>query len=252
MKISVCIICGDEEKNIRRALESSKWADEIVVVDHISKDKTYDIVKEYTDKVYQRAWTGFIDQKNYVLSLAKGEWIFSLDSDEEITEDLKNEIMTIINSKNTKDGYYVPRRSFFQGRWINHSGFYPDKQLRLFKRTKAKWGGQRVHEKIEIDGELGILKNDLLHYPFEGNIEEFEQTLNRYSTLQAKNLYDQGKRFNLFLLFARPFFKFLEIYILKMGFLDGIAGFFIAKISSHAMFLRYAKLREIEKGFVEK
>jgi glycosyltransferase involved in cell wall biosynthesis len=250
--ISVCIICGDDEHCIRRCLSSATWADEIVVVDHCSKDKTFGIVEEFTDKAYRRPWTGFIDQKNAVLSHASCEWVFSLDSDEEISDELKLEIQKIIQTTDAKEGYYVPRRTFFHGRWINNSGFYPDKQLRLFKREKAKWVGERVHERVEIDGNIGTLTSDLFHYPYKGIVEGLEVAANRYSSLQSQNLHDEGKRFRLWRLLVRPFFKFLEVYILKRGFLDGIAGFIIAINSSHSMFLRYIKLREIEKGYMLK
>ncbi|MBF0452525.1 MAG: glycosyltransferase family 2 protein [Candidatus Magnetomorum sp.] len=250
--ISVCIICGDDEHCIRRCLESATWADEIVVVDHCSKDNTFAIVKEFTDKAYRRPWTGFIDQKNAVLSHASCDWVFSLDSDEAITDELRKEIQELIQDVTAKEGYYVPRRTFFHGRWINNSGFYPDRQLRLFKRTCARWVGERVHERVEIDGTIGQLKFDLLHYPYKGTVEGLERTANRYSSLQAQNIHDQGKRFRLWRVLFRPFFKFLEVYVLKRGFLDGIAGFIIAINSSHSMFLRYIKLREIEKGYMLK
>ncbi|ETR68937.1 MAG: glycosyltransferase [Candidatus Magnetoglobus multicellularis str. Araruama] len=143
----------------------------------------------------------------------------------------------------------MPRRTFFHGRWINHSGFYPDRQLRLFKRTCAKWIGERVHERVEIDGEIGTLSCDLHHFPFEGTVTGMEDTSNRYSSLQSQNLFDEGKRFTLWRMILRPFGKFLEVYIWKRGFLDGIPGFFIAINSAHSMFLRYIKLRELEKGY---
>jgi glycosyltransferase involved in cell wall biosynthesis len=249
MSISVCIICGDNEKTIRKCLESSTWADEIVVVDHGSKDKTFDIVKEFTDKAYERAWTGFIDQKNAVLSHATTEWVFSLDSDEAISDELKDEIKQIIQDPSAKEGYYVPRRTSFHAQWINHSGYYPDRQLRLFKRTCAKWIGERVHERVEIDGQIGRLTKDILHFPFDGLIEGMENTSNRYSSLQAQNIYDEGKRFKIWRMLLRPFGKFLEVYVWKRGFLDGIPGFIIAINSAHAMFMRYIKLREIENGY---
>jgi len=248
MSISVCIICGDDEKHIRQCLESSTWADEIVVVDHGSKDKTFEIVKEFTDKAYQRPWTGFIDQKNAVLSHATTDWVFSLDSDEVISDDLKAEIKQIIQMPSAKAGYYVPRRTYFHGRWINHSGFYPDKQLRLFQRTRSKWIGSRVHERIHIDGDIGTLTSDLYHYPFDGTISGLEDTSNRYSSLQSQNMFDDGKRFKLWQLIFRPLGKFLEVYVWKRGFLDGIPGFVIGINAAHSMFLRYIKLREIEKG----
>lgn len=249
MSLSVCVICFNEEHNIRRCLKSAAWADEIVAVDSMSEDKTVEIAKEYTDSVFQRPWSGYEDQKNFALSKARGDWIFSLDADEEITEALRNEIKAEINKTNAKDGYRIPRRSFYQGRWINHSGFYPDKQLRLFKRDRGHWTGGRVHERVEIQGSIGDLKNDLLHYPYKGVISGQLHTVNEFSGLIAEDMYERGKRYHVSLLLLRPLFKFVEVYLLKLGFLDGLAGFIIAASSAYAMFVRYIKLREIENCF---
>lgn len=248
MSISICIICLNEETNILRCLQSATWADEIIVVDSMSQDKTVEIAKQYTDHLYQREWTGYTDQKNYALSLATGEWVLSLDADEEVSEGLRDEILFEIKRTDAKNGYLIPRRCFFQGRWINHGSYYPNHQLRLFKRDRARWVGKRVHERVEIRGEVGVLKNDLLHYPYRGIISEQLKTVNEYSGLVAENMHEEGKRYHLWLLLLRPFFKFMEVYFLKLGFLDGVAGFIIAVTSSYTVFVRYVKLRELEKG----
>jgi glycosyltransferase involved in cell wall biosynthesis len=248
MSISICIICFNEEKNIRRCLESSKWADEIIVVDSMSHDKTAEIAEEYTDKVYQRAWSGFVDGKNFALSKATCEWVLSLDADEQIPEELRDEIQKEIQKKPAKEGYSMPRLSFYQGRWIKHSGFYPDRQLRLFKRGRGAWVGKRVHERMEVKGEVGLLKNDLLHYPYNGIISGQIQTIDAFSTLLAQDLHDRGKRFRPILLLLRPPFKFIEVYLLRLGFLDGMAGLIIALSSAYALFVRYVKLRELQNG----
>jgi glycosyltransferase involved in cell wall biosynthesis len=248
MAITICIICFNEEENIRRCLESSKWADEIIVLDSMSQDRTVEIAREYTDKVYQRKWSGFVDGKNFALSKATSEWVLSLDADEEITDELRGEIREEIGKKHAKEGYTVPRLSFYQGRWIEHSGFYPDRQLRLFKRSKGSWVGKRVHERIQVNGEVGRLTSNLLHYPYKGTISGQVQTIDAFSTLLAQNLHEQGKRYSPLLLLLRPPLKFIEVYLLRLGFLDGIAGFIIAMSSAYAVFVRYVKLREIEKG----
>lgn len=232
-----------------RCLESVSWADEIIVVDSISQDKTAKIAKQYTDAVYQRAWTGYVDQKNFALSKASGDWVFSVDSDEEVLPALRDEIREETKKADSKDGYRIPRRSFYQGRWINHSGFYPDKQLRLFRRIRSCWIGQRVHERVDVQGSVGDLKNDLLHYPYQGVISGQLKTVNSFSSLIAEDMYERGKRYRFWLLILRPFFKFVEVYLLKLGFMDGLAGFIIAVTSSYAMFVRYIKLREIENRF---
>lgn len=245
MTISICIICFNEEKNIRRCLESSKWAEEIVVVDSMSQDRTVEIAREYTDKVYQREWPGYIDQKNFALSKTKNDWIFSIDADEEISQGLQDEIRSEIKKEHPKDGYRMPRLSFYQGTWIKHSGFYPDRQLRLFRRNKGYWVGKRVHEKVHVNGEVGLLKNDLLHYPYKGTISGQVQTVDKFSSLLAENRFQDGERYSLFLLLLRPPMKFIEVYFFRLGLLDGLAGFIIALTSAYAMFVRYVKLREL-------
>jgi len=245
MTISICIICFNEEKNIKRCLGSSTWADEIVVVDSMSQDKTAEIAREYTDKVYEREWPGYIDQKNYALAKAKSHWVLSVDADEEISQSLQYEIRKEIEKQHPKDAYSIPRRSFYQGRWIKHSGFYPDRQLRLFRRNRGYWVGKRVHERVHINGEIGLLKNDLLHYPYKGTISGQLQAVDRFSTLLAENMHEQGKRYNLVLLLVRPPLKFIEVYFFRLGLFDGLAGFIIALTSAYAMFVRYVKLREL-------
>ena len=251
MTLSVCIICFNEERNIKRCLESVAWADEIVVVDSMSQDKTVEIAREHTDRVYERIWTGYVDQKNFALSKAGGDWVLSLDADEEVTEALRSEIQKEIQKEDAHEGYRMPRRSFYQGRWIRHSGFYPDKQLRLFRREQGHWIGGRVHERVEVQGSVGELKNDLLHYPYQGVISGQLATVNRFSSLLAQDLYARGKRYRLALLLTRPPLKFLEVYFLKLGFLDGLAGLIIAVSSAYAMFVRYVKLREIQRRYVD-
>ncbi|MBN1849836.1 MAG: glycosyltransferase family 2 protein [Deltaproteobacteria bacterium] len=246
IKISICIICFNEERNIQNCLESASWADEIIVVDSGSTDRTIEIIKQYDTKLFRRPWTGYVDQKNYAFSKAGGDWILSLDADEMISAGLREEILHIIEWSGPADGYRIPRLSFYQDRWIRHCGFYPDKQLRLVKRGKGSWVGGRVHERVEINGSVGALKNDILHYPYKGSIVGQLQTLNNFTTLQAEDLYERGKRFHLILLLFRPLFKFLEVYILKKGFLDGIAGLIIAVTFSYSMFVRYVKLRELD------
>ena len=245
MTISICIICFNEEKNIRRCLENSKWAEEIVVVDSMSQDRTVEIAREYTDKVHQREWPGYIDQKNFALSKAKNDWILSVDADEEISQSLQYEIKAEIEKQDAKDGYRIPRRSFYQGRWIKHSGFYPDRQLRLFRRNKGYWVGKRVHEKVHVNGEIGLLKKDLLHYPYKGTISGQVQTVDKFSSLLAENRFQEGEGYSLFLLLLRPPMKVIEVYFFRLGLLDGLAGFIIALTSAYAMFVRYVKLREL-------
>lgn len=249
MSLSACIICFNEERNLRRCLESVSWADEIIVVDSLSQDRTLEIAKEYTGRVFERAWTGYRDQKNFALSKSQGEWVLSLDADEEVPEVLRHEILGEILQPDANQGYRIPRRSYYQGRWINHSGFYPDRQLRLFKRGSGTWVGGRVHERVEVRGGIGLLKNDLLHYPYQGSMSGQLRAVNGFSALLAEDMHERGNRYHLGLLLLRPVLKFSEVYFLKLGFLDGLAGLIIAVSSAYAMFVRYVKLREIERGW---
>ncbi len=248
MMLSACVICLNEERNIARCLSSLELADEVIVVDSGSTDRTVEIASSYTDSVFHRDWTGYADQKNFAMSRASGQWVLSVDADEEISGELKREIDAVLASNPREAGFKIPRRSFYQGRWINHSGFYPDRQLRLFRRDCARWVGRRVHERVEVDGPVGKLERDLLHYPYNGVISGQLKTVDAFSSLLAEDLHERGARFSLWLLIARPAFKFLEVYALKKGFLDGIAGLIIAVTSAYALFVRYVKLREMEKG----
>ena len=251
-QISACIICHNEEETIGRCLKSLKWVHDIVVVDSMSTDRTCEIAEAYTDRIFKREWPGYAAQKNFALENAKTEWVLSLDADEAVSEGLRREISEEISGTDALDGYRIPRRSFYQGRWIDHSGYYPDRQLRLFRRGRGKWVGGRVHERMTVDGRVGVLKNDILHYPYGGGITGQLNTINNFSTLLAKDMFDRGKRFHPALLFSRPFFKFLEVYVLKRGFLDGLPGLIIAVSDAYAMFVRYVKLRELEKKIILK
>jgi glycosyltransferase involved in cell wall biosynthesis len=246
MNVSVCIICFNEERNIRRCLESVSWANEIVVVDSGSRDGTVPIARSYTDHVYQRDWTGYVDQKNFSISKAREAWILSLDADEEVSEGLGREIQEEIKGPAPESGYRMPRRSYYLGRWINHSGFYPDRQLRLFKRGFGTWVGSRVHERVEVRGRVGHLKSDLLHFPYQGSISGLVRKVDTFSSLMAEDMYGMGKRYHLGHLITRPVTKFMEVYFLKLGLMDGLPGLIIATMSAFTMFARYSKLRELE------
>ena len=167
-RLSACIICHNEEKNIERCLDSLKWVHDIIVVDSMSTDRTVEIAKGHTDRVFQRPWPGYAAQKNFVLLKAESDWVLSIDADEAVSSALCDEISAEIAKPDAPDGYRIPRRSFYQGRWINHSGYYPDRQLRLFRREKGRWVGGRVHERMAVEGRVGDLKQDLFHYPYGG------------------------------------------------------------------------------------
>jgi glycosyltransferase involved in cell wall biosynthesis len=243
--LSVIIICRDEENDIRDCLESVKWADEIIVVDSESKDKTVDIAKLYTGKIFTKKWEGYSEQRKYAMELASCEWILSLDADERVTEELKNEILSVINSVgNDIKGFRIPRKSYFLNRWIKHSGWYPGYQTRLFKKEFAYIRPKLVHEGFEIKGETDYLKNDLLHYTVT-SITDFAGRVNSYSTLQATEKSGLKKVKMSDLLF-RPFISFFKHYIFKSGFRDGPQGFMVAMFDLITNTLTYMKMWEMQ------
>lgn len=245
-KISVCIITGNEQKDIRRCLESVKWADEIIVVDSFSTDATLSIVEEYTDRIYQHRWLGYIGQKAVAKSLAKNEWVLFVDADEAVSESLRFEIATVFEKgiPSGVNGFDFPRLVWFLNRWIRHGDWYPDAKLRLFRRTKGTCCGTEPHERIDIEGIVGHLKAPLHHYTYE-NIQEQIGTMNRFSSISAVGTSKRwSKRKVLFGMLAHAPFRFFRCYVIKLGFLDGIPGLIIAVASAFGTFIKYAKLWE--------
>ncbi len=246
VKVSVCIITGNEQKDIRRCLESVKWADEIVVVDSFSTDLTLTIVAEYTDRIYQHRWLGYIGQKAVAKSLAKNEWVLFVDADEAVSESLRVEIATVFQNGFPVgfNGFDFPRLVWFLNRWIRHGDWYPDAKLRLFRRTKGTCCGTEPHERIDIEGCVGHLKAPLHHYTYE-NIQEQIGTMNRFSSISAVGTPKRwSKRKVLFGMLAHAPFRFFRCYVIKLGFLDGIPGLIIAVASAFGTFIKYAKLWE--------
>lgn len=246
--ISACITAGNEENNIRRCLDSVKWVNEIVVVDSFSSDRTVDICKEYTDLVYEHKWMGYIGQKNLIRDLASGPWILFIDADEEVSEALRDEILSEFESGANRDfaGYEFPRLVRYLGRWITHGDWYPDVKLRLFRKDLGVCGGKEPHDRTTVDGLVKRLTSDLYHYTYPGISDQLE-TLNKFSTITAESLDEDNKSFYLFDLIFRPWFKFVRCYVANRGFLDGIPGFIIATTTAYGVFTKYAKLWERQK-----
>jgi len=245
VKLSVTVITRNEAENIVRALESVRWADEIIVVDSESTDDTVSLAKRFTDRVVVRPWPGYIEQKNFAASLASHEWIFSLDADERVTPALAEEIRKTL-SLAPAAAYRMPRVTNHLGKWIRTTDWYPDYQLRLYDRRRARWSGQLVHEGITVDGPIGVLKNELEHFPFRNSADHLD-TINRYTTYAAQQMYDSGRRAGLLHMVLHPPFAFLRNYIAKGGIRDGAVGFQISSMNAYYVFLKFAKLRELER-----
>ncbi len=248
MPISAVIICKNEEANIGRCLKSLAWVDEVVVYDSGSIDNTVNIAQKMGAKVYQGTWLGFGATKHAATKRASHDWILSLDSDEEVPDKLKQEIQEKLSTLDPDYIYKIPRLSHYLGSWIKYGGWYPDFQIRLFNRKTHQWNQAEIHERVEpIAGELehiAQLDNHLHHYVFK-NIEHQVQTNNRYSTLQAQTMFANGKSFSYFHLFTKPYVKFIECYIVKLGFLDGWAGYVIARNAAYSALLKWLKLKEL-------
>ncbi len=241
--VSVVIVTKDEEKNIRDALQSIKDIAEIIIVDAFSIDRTIDICREYTDKIYQTEWKGYAKQKQNAIEHAKGPWVFILDSDERFTEPLREEIAHMIKNNGVYSGFYVPRKNFFLGKWIRHGGWWPDYTLRLFLKDKAFMEDREVHEKVVVNGTVGYLKNPIEHYTYR-TISEYIKKMENYSTLSVKELCNRKVKPSIFSMLINPCFVFLKMFFLRQGFRDGIHGFILSVLYSFYTFLKYTKVWE--------
>ena len=243
--ISVTIICNNEEKNIEECIKSVLWADEIIVVDSFSEDKTIELAKKYTDKVFQNKWEGYAKQREFAVSKVSNEWIFSLDADERCTENLKNEIIDVIEKSDNKyNGFRIPRKNYFLGKWIKNCGWYPGYQMRLFKKDKVIVTDRLVHEGYKAEGLTGVLENDIIHYTVV-SISDYVKKINIYSSLQAEEKINKRKVTLLFLLF-RPYVYCIQQFILKKGFLDGIYGLMVTFFDVITNTLTNMKIREMQ------
>ena len=244
MTLSVTIITYNEEKNIVAALESIKWANEIIVVDSNSTDNTIKLAKQFTDKVIIRSWPGYAAQKQFATEQATSEWILSIDADEQVTIELAKEIQKVISdSNNTYDGFYLSRQNYYLNKAIYHSGWSPDYQLRLYRRGKGFWQGDFVHESVKVNGNVGKLKAKLSHYSIQ-SLAAHHNRLNSYTTLAANDLVSRSKKVSSLDLLLRPIIAAFRSYFWRLGFLDGFAGIIIAYFAAYYVFLKYAKAWE--------
>jgi glycosyltransferase involved in cell wall biosynthesis len=240
--LSVTIITINEEHDLPRCLDSVSFADEIIVVDSGSTDKTIEIAKAKGAKVITQSWLGYGAQKNFAASKAKSDWVLNIDADEAVTPELKKEILDVINAPHTTgttNGFAVARKTRYLGRWIMHGGWYPNYVTRLARKSSSRWSEPEVHEELLVDGPIEKLKYPLLHYTFH-DIEDQVRTNLKYARQGALELAKRGKRPGLGHLIFKPIGKFLETYVGKRGFLDGLAGFIISINAAHSMFLKYA------------
>lgn len=245
--ISAIIITKNEEQRIGRCLESLFWADEIVVVDSGSTDRTRNICESYpTVRFVEHPWDGFGRQKNHALQNAQGEWVFSIDADEVVSPELATEIKATLEHPDCA-GYLVPRKNFYRGQWVRHSGWWPDPVLRLFRRDKGRFSDRSVHETVELDGRPGRLDGCLEHHSFSG-IADFLRKADSYSSLGAEVMLQQGKRSSVVLALVKSAATFFKTLILKRGFLDGYVGVLISFSNAVGVFYRYMKCLELKQG----
>ena len=248
-KLSVVIITFNEEKNIARCIQSVQdIADEIVVLDSFSKDNTKEICEKLGVKFYEHAFDGHIQQKNRAVTYATFPYILSLDADEALDETLKESILKIKNNW-TYDGYYMNRLTNYCGHWVRHCNWYPDSKLRLWDSRKGSWTGTNPHDKYEMhegDKNTKHIEGDILHYSFNSVTDHYKQ-VEYFTNISSKAYFDKGRKAPLFKLVVNPVAKFIDHYLLHVGFLDGKAGFLISKISAYAAYLKYKKLRLLYK-----
>lgn len=244
-KISVVIITGNEEKNIRDCLKSVTWADEIIVVDSESNDNTANIAKEFTDKIFIHEWEGYAAQKTYALKLANNEWVLSLDADERVSQELADEIIKLDLVDKSFEAYKIHRDNYFIGKLIKNCGWGNDYQLRLFKKSKTKLSARLVHEGFIVDGSTSVLKNSILHYSYQ-NLKDGFNKINEYSTLEANEKY-KSKKINGLRIIVYPFLGFIQHYFFRKGFLDGKHGLMISLMHAITKLQVQMKIWELQR-----
>jgi glycosyltransferase involved in cell wall biosynthesis len=245
--LSVTIITLNEEANLPHAIKSVEWAKEVIVIDSGSTDKTVEIAKKLGARVIHNPWPGYGQQKNFAQKQASCDWILNIDADEvvppELALEIQNAITQVDNKKTEAWGFYFPRKTYYLGRWIQHGGWYPNYLVRLVHRNHASWTEPNVHEELKVSGPVQGLSSALHHYAFS-SIQDQILTNLQFSRLGSQDLKRTGQKPSLGRLILKPIGKFLETYIIKRGFLDGLPGFIISVNAAHSMFLKYAYLSE--------
>jgi len=243
--LSVVILTQDVEDKVNVALESAKWADKIVIVDAGSKDKTLQICRNYTDKIFHNNWPGTTTKQwNVAISKAACDWVLLLASDEQIEQDLKKEIEQVLNNETDCDGYYVCMKNIYLGKWLRYGGLYPDRNVRLFRNGKGKYE-ECEHGSLKVDGKLSNLNGHIIHYSYR-NIADVMEKLDRYTTLEAQRMFKDGAEFKARFLVTKPWRGFKKVYLKRKGYRDGMQGFLFCIFSSIYKFLMYAKFWELK------
>jgi len=246
-KISICIVAMNEADRIGACLASADFGDETIVVDSHSTDATRDVAAAAGARVVERDWPGHVEQKNFAIDQAANDWVFCIDADERVSPELKASILAALDRGDLPDGFEMARRTWYLGRWIKRGGWYPDRKVRLFRKSKGRWGGANPHDHVRVTGRVERLDGDLLHYSYR-SISDHLKTIDNFTTIAAREKRAGGRRASLVDFTLRPFGKFCRMYLLKRGFLDGRAGFVVAATGAFYVFLKYAKLWDLERG----
>jgi glycosyltransferase involved in cell wall biosynthesis len=240
--LSACIVACDEEDRIGACLASVAFCDDVLVVDSHSRDGTRDVAHRHGARVIERDWPGHVAQKEFAIRQARHDWVLCVDADERISDGLREEIEALRAAGFPgQAGWRMPRLSSWLGRWIRHGSWYPDRQLRLFDRRRGRWAGRDPHDRVELEGRVGLLRSDLLHHPYR-DLTDHLRTIDRYSTTQAGLLFEEGRRAGLHDLVLRPLWRFFRFWVLERAFLDGWRGFVLACLAAHYVRMRWLKL----------
>ncbi|NIM19427.1 MAG: glycosyltransferase [Candidatus Latescibacteria bacterium] len=244
--ISVIVTAYNEEKNIRRCLEALDGFGEVIVVDSFSSDRTVEIAREFPTTIYRRPYPSAARQKNWAIARAKNDWVLVVDADETLSRQLRSEIQELDSSRLPNKGFWIRRNSEYLGKKIHHCGWQRDKVLRLFRKTFGIYNEREVHEEVSLDGDAGILESTLHHFPYS-DVEHHFRKINDYSSRGAKDYIERGGRHPILNAVLHPPFRFLRMYALQGGILDGVQGFVLCLLSSYGVFLKYAKAWEYQR-----
>jgi glycosyltransferase involved in cell wall biosynthesis len=245
-RLTLTVITKNEEDRIGDCLDSATLADEALVLDSGSTDRTAAIAGEKGARVEEHPFDGHREQKDRAVGMAETDWILALDADERLSPELAEEIGRVLDGDDLPAAFSMPRRTFYLGRWIDHGGWYPDRKVRLFDRRRARWGGVNPHDHVQVDGEVRRLSGDILHYSYRSMSDHLKQ-IDFFTTISAKEKHAAGMKPGILRMLFHPIGKFLRMYFLKLGFLDGRAGFIVAVLGSYYVFLKYAKLAELAR-----